>query len=1110
MLPADLQQAWLDGQSVDVVAPGLRLDRLAEAVGRAVLVITPDDGTALLAASSVGAVPILRWTSTVERNRALRGPVVVTSLDSLHVPSLRSLTATELANAPRVLLGACQLDDRLPGHLGRAAFEEDLLGRARLRVHSLRATAPDAVVIESTDGVVLVAEDAAERMARSGGGVVLGELPGLVDAAHRHGLPIRRHGLRRPFARAWLTASAALRTPARGFDVLEELDALPVVGSAPLFAGGPFRGAFVAGGALLQGGGAHPAQDAGDARLVLDRVEAGGAWAVLPSATPGVEDLAAIGVLGRLRPVWSVARVADAKRFRSPFTDREPAWTAMADRYAEALRRWSLEERTRLALSDQSPRDLPELARALGTDAAALCDVLMDLNAADIVAVRTEASAGAWDVQVRRGRSWGIAGDDAAAAVQLLAGRRAALQEVLGETFAGGCTTQGWRSLTTGTGGPVCGVCAHCDPEATTALSGSERAGPSDAAQRPAQPSLDGLFGRLDARPTRPAATDPVELARSGRPEDRERAQVIAGSAGALYLMGLYRHSAPPGEAALPIPAPVTSALLDALTQTALPNPGEAPDAPARSGRSGTWTVEVGAGLWRFVPRPSVGGWESDALGTLSVNDPELTGLALARRSQAAWVAATRDLQARLERWLAAHAGLPTPAHLADLLGVDLPDPHVAWAPVFNAFTALASGKLVDAELPPGTARRPLDVLRAMVGQDDAWLAREGRAVLDARQAPLVADRLLLRCLLVLRPALTAEHLVRWLALPEPPADPGLLLDRLDGGRRGSFAQLAVELPEHREQVVARAVALRRLPRELLDEALEAAVDAAGQAAALVAATPAPERARRVWDRARGHIDVDQHAALAAALDALDGGGAAALAALVHAEAAARAERAQERESIVALADAGKIGEAATRLAALAEDPESTEAELAAFAAIRERAIARQRELVVPIVAALAGTGGPDADDAAFGALEEAVQEGFGDAVVALLARQHRRAPDDQTRALWLARALALNGDWAEARRVYAVAAREHADPRKRVETEFEGVFLALDEGKTKIGLAWIEELLDTPWHQLLAPHIASLIDDAMVPAGARSQLADLLEATRSPFYAKDVRRLRT
>ncbi len=1143
MLPVQVLELWLSGEQVDVVAPGLRPEQVCAQLpaGRRLLVVTPDDGTAMLVAARMGHAPLLRTTGAEDRSRLLARSLVVTSLDSLHIPTLRTLLVTELEGAARLLLGACRLDPRVPGNLGRASYVAELLGPSVLRVHSLRATAPEGAPVVVGEGAVVVRSGRpALDLAALGGGVTLSELDGLTAAAHDGGLVVREHDLRRPFARGWIGASVALAEASRGFDVVSGLAALPVSGAAPVYWAGTFRGGFVPDGSLFldQVAGEVAAVDPKDVSRVLAQVEKDGGWSVFPgddAPTAGLlEDLVAVGVLGRMRPAWSTARIADAKRFRSPFADREPAWKALADRYSEALRRWSLEERTRLALSDQSPRDLVELARALGTDLATLSDALMDLDAANVIAARTEARGGSSDIQVRRGRDFGASVEEATERVASLRARRRLLDEEIDAALqAPGCSTAAWRALATGVAGDPCGLCAHCEPTGEalrtrgfSRVTGAApaQAGPRSSARQEARSSLQGLFGSLEGRAPKPEPEDPLSLARSGAPADLERAVELAGSAAALYVHGLYSHRPPGGQPALPLPEGVVQALLGAIESEATPTPAsdifEAAGASVRRARSGSWNVQCeqdGPGLWRFAPRSSAGSWESDALTRLEGLSPTLARLAAARRCQVAWIHATRSLEMRLGQWLERNDGVPGPAQLATLVGAPLPQAHPLWTQPFGRWQQLGvpaspEGHAFPTPLPAGlVGRRLIEVLSWLASLDEGALLAAGRALLVDVPPAGPIDRLLLRSLTILQPALSAEELARWLELPERPIQPGPLVERLSGGRRGTFAQLAGLLDEEaRPLLLARAVTLGRVPRELLDEALAAAEDPAGIAAVLVGATPSPDRARRVWDAVRAGVAVDDHAALLEALQGLGGRNAAALAKVVGAEQAHRAELRAARAAVVELAQAGQLGQAATRLAALVGwEQESSEEERAAFEDLRTRAIERQRPLLGPIVAALAGSVAPGVDDAAFGALEDAVQEGFGAAVVALLARQHRRAPEDARRALWFARALALNGDWGEAQRVYRETAREHVDLRKRFETEFEGVFLAFDEGQGGRALAWLGELLSMPWHQILAPHVDGLVADDIVKPDQRGALADLLEGTGSPFYAKAVRRLR-
>ena len=1134
MLPPDLLARWLNGQTVDIVAPELRLEALLAQLPAAqtLLVVVPDDGTALLAAAAVGHRPLLRSTQPEDRNRLLGRRIVVTSVDSTHAPSVRTLLVTDLRGAAVVVVGACRLDPRAPGNLGRAGFEEDL-GSGRLRVHSLAATAPErSWTAPAGDGVVVRSPSPGSLLAERGGGVVLAPLPeGELVGAQRGGLPVRTHALRRPFARPWRGAMEALAASERGFDVLEDFDGAVLTGTAPVASVGPQWGGFLFGAALVLRS-EEPSPESNDDALVdavLGQVSSDAGWSVFAGDDPrlagALADLVGIGVLGRLRPCWLTARVADAMRFRSPFADREPAWKALADRYADSLRQWSLEDRTALALSDQGPRDLVALARALGTDAAAIGDVLMDLDAGNVIAARVEARAGSWDLQVRRGRAWGMDRGLVLDGLRALRAARRSIAEGLHEALnAPGCATGAWRRAATGSAGPECGRCEVCDPNG---VGWSERRAPAEPtlpsreskAERTA--SLQGLFGSLAGvqAPREPAA-DPVALAQAGDPADLDRGVALAGGPEALYLLGLLRPQPPPGTSALPIPLPVVHVVLEALVRQASPGGLALGDlvldgVTVRGARSGAWTVRLGPDdvTWRLVPRSTSVRWESGALDRLRERSERLVALAAARSDDAAWARAARSLEARVAQWLDANDGVPSPGQLDALAGTPPKADHPAWADAVSLWAELASVSGVavrDRALPEGLpGREVLRVLLALRRQDDRALTAGGLLALSGDATAGSAERLLLRSLAVLDPELTAEQLLGWVARPGSTPDLGPLIRRLKAGRRTSFVELASRLdPSLRPLIVERSVALCRLPRELLDEAFAAAEGLPSVAAVLVATTPAPDRARRVWAAVRGRIPPDLHDALSAALSDIAGQSAEALATLAGAEAKARVSRQEQRAAVLAHAEAGQLGQAATLLAAL-DLTEASPTERDALAALRERAIARQSELVVPVVVALAGSGGPDADDAAFGAIEDAVSEGFGDALVALLVRQLRRDPEDIGRGLWLARALALNGDWREARRVYQSTARQHSDPRKRFETEFEGVFLAFDEGQSDHALRWTSELLDTPWHQVLAPHVDTLVTDEIVPLQDRAALADLLERTGSPFYSKAVGRLR-
>jgi len=1081
VIPDPILEQWLAGEDVAVVAPTLPPATLSGA-DRRVLLITADATSALLLAVAIGAPLLLRTTGTKHRSRTVSGPapIVVTALDDLHVPSYRALLQGPLKSWPRVLWGGEAF-----AQMGRSAHLGELVGPA-LTVFAGVSGAPEgSAVLDLPAGVVRGAQSLGSDLVALGGGVLLGGRP---EGATLGGLNLRRHRLDRPFHRAWVGVERALSRSRTGIEVLDSPVSTVTAGGLAVatHAGGPL---FVPESSVVLV--APPRESAGTwherAQALRDGLRSAGdeSWVLGDAADPALlGDLVQLGVLRDVRPVWTSARISDAERFGNPLEDEQPAWRDLAERYAAALPTWSAEQRAALALSDPEPRDLPGLAEALGVLPSMVCDVLMDLDAARLIQARVEGLA-------FEGRPGPRFHDD-------LASIEAPVREVSAWWAEDGCRTSAFR-LAAGLGaGEDCGACEHCDPSGQILAARSTRATPGVNAptSAPDGDSPNELHSELsaDSGPAIPGRAKAEELSAvvERAPDEEVHAAVAeAGGPVSMLVSCVFRFQGPERGAALP--DGIAQRMLAMLLVGTAPW-GALPEGVTEA-RPGTWTVPVegAAGTWSFVRRrggtAAVPGLLKRLL-SLYPDDEGLSGLAAARAARGEWETVISALEPAVQLVLQRAPGALDRAALL--------------APVLTATAALEAAVGQSATF-------SLDLVHVLAA-DPAALEPYVRGFVG-RAEPQLHHRVAARAAALSEslPVLSAGELARWWARDKESLGERTLMEKIGAltkARRGDIAALLdVVPPGARKTVVETGLALGALPRELLPEVLDGA-DVARAAAGLVAATPAAGRARRLWREQREALDGFEFSELRDALSTIEGKVAACFVELIDTDLAERAARAKQRVAIVELADSGRLGEAAQRLAALPNDPLDASMQ-AALDGVKARAIARQGELVAPVAAALAGATGNEAEDAAFAAIEDSIAEGFGRALVALLSKQHRRAQNDPARALWLARALCLSGDWAEGQRVYGLAASMRSDINARIATEFEGLFLAFEEGEVARGLRWLQSLLEMPWHQVLLPHLTGLIDEGLVPDDARSALAGILESTGSPFYGEVVGKLR-
>lgn len=1092
MLDSSLLSSWLDGAGAAVVAPGLSPRTLVEAAGdRRVLFVAADDASALLLGAALRCGVLLRTTGARERARRVeRGGPLVTSRTSLLAPSLAALLTGELSEAAQVAWG--------------------FVRGGALAVLPTADGAPDGAERVAGSGAVRRSDDLAADLVGLGGGVLLGPSPA---AESLGGAPLRHHSLARPFPRGWDKAEEALRRFEGGVDALELHPATVTVDGVPVAT--PGGAAFVAeGSVLLQG----PEPDA-DADVDADAVDAARAsllrggdaadpWLVARGADEALlRDLVAADALAELRPTWTRARVADGSRFRSPFVDAHGAWTAVSDRYNEARGAWSLADRGRFVLADNAPRDLVELAGELGLRPSLLADVLMDLVAADVVAARIEAQDGP-EFEANPGPRFEAPAAELAEAInRARAARREARQRRVQALEAAACTTVGFRVAAGVPAGEPCGLCDRCDPS-------GEAVGKQAVSVHAPDTSADALFAGLGG----------AGAGGGGSVPDRGEGlanRLLAGDAAELLaelgpevtaVLALFRHRGADGGREPSVAD--AEALLEVLRRQ-----GE------------------GQGLPEGVKAPRPGVFEfagaEGARGSVFARRKGTKGLAGKVAGAVGGDGAAAALAGAWERAMAADKVV---ARLSSYLGAGLEEefdvPVLATRALEGIEPSHREGDSRDAQLlravdglatstptPVPEGAPIVSVLMAWMRSDPVELLELARPALQSKNAPL-ASRLAVRALARSEMAapIAAKELRRWLESKELPPPQALLpwVQAVWSGRRGDIKGLAELLPEelHGELADA-ALRLGVLPLEMLGFALDRAAggpegpDPEKAADALIAVCPDARRAKGLILERADELALHRFDKLMAALQPRKGGVPKGLRSGLEARREALKAREAERQAIIAVAAEGRLGEAAERLAALPGQDALTDAQQAELASVRERAVARQSELVQPIAAVLAGATGEDAEDAAFAAIEDAVSEGFGKAVVALLSRQHRREPGDPARALWYARACCLAGDWLEGEEAYSVAAGLRSDPVTRVATEFEGLFMAFEEQQASRGLAWLERVLATPWHQVLLPQVTALVDEGVVPENRTVDLVALLEATGSPFYDKLLARLR-
>ena len=1145
MALADVLGAWRRGGEHHVVAPFADPARFLDGDART-LVVLPTDLEALAWAGGLGAGLLIRTVARAQRTRTLTSPMapraVVVSLESLASPVLCGELMRDLQEVAWLLPRADDLS-RLVA-LG-AAREEQLRtahtaigGAGLLFVHASGALAPaDSPREVGVPGALRAGGTrralAASLLVPPDGGLVAGPDAFGEELGHElgeAGLPRREHDLLRLQARPWSAAIDAVVSGTRGVDAFAA-PLGPVPGRAVLRLGGAGSPSALA----VPDGAAHAVLGSTDAVSTVDAeaVEAcraslirhgtEGEWfavrgddARAPAAL--LSDLVAVGALASARPCALAARVADQRRFRPPGVDREPGYRELHDAYQAVMRTWSLAERARLALTDRSVQDLRELAMALGWRPARIADLLLAMNDDGLVTAFVEPLGGTADWEVVPGARWDAAADDLARAIgDLRAGRAAARDAAAAVLVASGCRGQ---ALGEALGVPIeeaCGRCDVCDPDSVawpatlapvTLPSRSESSLGAPAVAR--APTLDSLFSGLggatpSVTPVARGWTD-QQLREALAGGDAAEAAEAAGSAVAAWVRAGFAYSGPGGRRGTP-PTEVMADLVQFLADDAAP--GGTSEVAGRRAASGSIEIRRRgggfAGGHRFTVRAGVDvGWHPTAelatggglLAVAAAQDAPLSGLRASLQGRTAW----DRWRATAEGWLSAQ--LDAAVGLPDLAAGLPPAPEAVdgpWAVPLAALRLASEGRL-DAALEALPDLPGADVVESLLrGALQEWgtLWEAGAETATRGRRPTdPVGRLELRALLGLDPLpeLSAELAAGWLALAATEFGPdavraGRLVERVATGGAAAFEALA----RHADPalVAGRALAAGALPVSLLGHVI-----AADPSAALTAVRGAdPDR---VWAE---HFASRSEAAQRTLIEQLRGP-APDFAEAGEATFAHRDAQAALRQRIVDLAGADELAEVVGLLPRL----DSADDEVRAIAA---RAAAAQRRFTAPLAQALTSDGH---DEAGWSALKAAHADGWLDSIVAILRAQARRHPDDARRAVWLARALATGGRWADAELQF----QEAAKLTDGLEIEFEGIDLALAAGEEERAGRWMvamvrshrgrsaaREITMRAWGNKLPPATARPLLEALkkdgsgVFAGAVRALSDALSKTR-------------
>lgn len=1100
--------AWAGGASPSFASP---FGHPAQWVGPGTpgpdraLVVVGDDVRAVAAAEALGGRALVQAFDRETQEQALRLPprgpaIVVTSVDSLQAPSIRGLLQQRTPGLPVCLWGADSWQSDRPGHRGRGAHVPRLLAAAGLgpTLTVWRDPRGRDAIDEAPPGVLRLTSAAgfAAESARGDRGTAW-PVGGLAHRLGEAGLSSRRHVLGGVRARVWQEFDRALRKEDVGFDLVERpVGGLPDRFGASLGAGSVMDLLVPGGGALVFGDGPRTAATT-TARSIRGAAREAGDWLVFPGGDPvALEDAVTAGLLTDLRSTLLAGRLADSRRFRSPFIDRDPDQRRLHEAYAQALSDWSLAQRAALFLTDRGDRDLVALALALAVEPAWLSDVLGSLDRDGLVAIELHALDGAVDWQARRGPAWGD-GEGVEAEFEAAANRRREECEAVAALRADPrCRSVALRDLLDLEPGEACGACDRCSDawrwELGRRAGGSAGVGAGffDSLRQSPPAAAEALFGGALAGAPPPVSAQ--QRLRDAAPDALGAVVAELGGPGAALAAACLRLRQPHGPS-VELPSELIDPTLAALREVARPA-GMAAQPSAGFGarwlRSDLLELTGPPGRWAGAQRVSVGGDLDSWLERLAALDLDLGGLRADRAAAALWPAAVAGRAERLTAFLAAHGGLP---------GADTLAPTVS-LPRGGAWTAASKAWAGEpTEVPPDLTDAGL--LRLLLAaQRGDWSAVHQVGPLGEPW-----DTLRERAVLGLEPppAVEPSRLATWLGgQPPPRSDFDRLLEVAAPGSREDWMALIQAVGRRgwpTDPVVERATALGRLPGRVRDLLLPGllAGDPAGAARTLQASVDDLQDLQAVL---KGLVPEHGVAALLELpatgwlAEAQEGLGRQAERSAALRRSARTAGAAGDLAAAAqALLELGRLG---LRGSGWGDDHGLAELEAAVAAA--------QQRYASPLAAALAGGD----EEGGRRALAAAHADGWLEPLLGVLRAQVRRHEHDPDRRRWLALGLAQSRRWPQARLELDVAAaawtaEEHA------EAALDVIEQALAHDAGGFALRWLADLGRGRPSLALGRGIAMLAWGKKLPSEGREPLINALEAQGTGAYAGAIRALR-
>jgi hypothetical protein len=522
----------------------------------------------------------------------------------------------------------------------------------------------------------------------------------------------------------------------------------------------------------------------------------------------------------------------------------------------------------------------------------------------------------------------------------------------------------------------------------------------------------------------------------------------------------------------------------------------------ARRGPRNRLELQRSQGLYRGLQTlvPTSGVRLEELIGRLADLDPsgpvaDLRDAAAAARRWRVWVDQLgRAVREALDRT----PGVPDTAEFLPAIPDGAPAP--GWTDLFALIALGSSGAAAQAAEVATHARGPeielvRGALRAVAG-DWEGLWRSGRAQLHRRSpTPTVLARLELRSVLALEtvPPISANELASWLDrtkgdVAASAGSLGALVDALDGGSAVAFERLAgalCGLPSLRLRVARRALDFGVLGRGIATDLL-----------ASLTTSDAPDRVTAIAEVLICLVSSPDRALADAAWGALAGASAEIVASVVQ-ELGTRSDA--RSRTLVEAAERRRSRAAAQQNQRVRLQAAGAQGRLQAFGSTLARVLAPGR-LSEPELGTL--------EAATREALVEAHRDGWLLPILKVLRAQVRRHPDDPARTVWLARALAIAGQWAEAERAFLEAADAAPGIDARRDRRLEATHTFFVGGQGERGVRILRELIIARPDRRVAAAVATWAAAGELPESAVKPVRGLLTAARSGIYAGAIRAL--